>query len=99
MQQINTKKFKTRHDKIGKVIHGELCKEMKLNHTNKWYMHNLENDTHKFLWDFEILTDHLISARRPDQVMVNNNKNEKRKLANCRLYSSGWPQSKTERYR
>ena len=33
-------------------------------------MHNpapvLENDTHKQLWDFDIHTDHLISARRPD---------------------------------
>ena len=34
-------------------------------------MHNPEpvheNDTHKLLWDFDIQTDHLISARRPDQ--------------------------------
>ena len=32
-------------------------------------MHNpasvLENDTHKLLWDFNIQTDHLISAWRP----------------------------------
>ena len=25
----------------------------------------LENDTHKLLWDFDIQTDHLTSARRP----------------------------------
>ena len=25
----------------------------------------LENKTHKLLWDFEIQTDHLISARQP----------------------------------
>ena len=35
-------------------------------------MHNLasilENDTHKLQWDFDIQTDHLISARRPDQI-------------------------------
>ena len=41
-------------------------------------MHNpapvLENDTHKLLWDFDIQTDHLISARRPDLVEINNNK-------------------------
>ena len=34
-------------------------------------MHNptsvLENGTHKLLWDFEIQTEHQISARRPDQ--------------------------------
>ena len=37
-------------------------------------MHNpafvLENDRHKLLWDFEIQTDHVISARRPDLVII-----------------------------
>ena len=27
----------------------------------------LDNDTHKLLWDFDIQTDHLISAERQDQ--------------------------------
>ena len=31
----------------------------------------LENETHKILWDFEIKTDHLIPARRPDLVLIN----------------------------
>ena len=56
------------------MIHRELCKKMKFDHTNKWYMHNpesvLENDRHKILWDFEIQTDHLISARRPDLMII-----------------------------
>ena len=43
-------------------------------------MHNpssvLENDTHKFLWDFDIQTDLLISARRPDLIIINNNNNK-----------------------
>ncbi len=38
-------------------------------------MHNresiLENETHKIPLDFEIQTDHLISARRPDLEVVN----------------------------
>ena len=38
-------------------------------------MHNpapvLENDTHKLLWDFDIHTDHLISARGPDLIIIN----------------------------
>ena len=41
-------------------------------------MHNpapvLENDTHKLLWDFDIQTDHLISARRPDLIIINKKK-------------------------
>ena len=36
-------------------------------------MHNtefvLENETHKLLWNFEIQTDHVISARRPDLII------------------------------
>ena len=47
----------------------------RIDHTNKWYMHNsesaLENEMHKILSDFEIQTDHLILARWPDQLIVN----------------------------
>ena len=38
-------------------------------------MHNptsvVENDTHKLLWNFDIQTYHLISARRPDIIIIN----------------------------
>ena len=34
----------------------------------------LENDTYKFLWDFNIQTDHLIPARRPDLIIINKKK-------------------------
>ena len=47
-------------------------------------MHNpkpvLENDTHKLLWDFDIQTDHLISFRRTNFIVINNKK-KKRELA------------------
>ena len=56
------------------MIQWELCKKLKFDNTNKWYMHNpeslLENETHKLLWDFEIQTDHLISARWPHLIMI-----------------------------
>ena len=46
----------------------------------KWYMHNLvsvlENDTHKLLWDFDIQTDYLVSARRPDLIIINKKKRD-----------------------
>ena len=68
---------------MGKVIHWELCKKLKFHHTNKWYIYNpesfLENGTLKVLWDFEIQTDHLISARRPNLMIVNNKKKKKEK--------------------
>ena len=37
----------------------------------------LENDTHKILWDFDIHTDHLISARRPDFIIINKKKKKR----------------------
>ena len=41
-------------------------------------MHNpapvLENNTHELLLDFVIHTDHLISARRPDLIIINKKK-------------------------
>ena len=44
-------------------------------------MHNpapvLENDTHKLLWDFDIQTDNLILARRPDLIIINKMKKKK----------------------
>ena len=60
-----------------KQLYG-VCKKLKCDHTNKWYMHNLapvlENYTHKFLRDFDIHTDRLISARRPDLIIINKKK-------------------------
>ena len=41
-------------------------------------MHNtapaLENNTHKLQWDFDIHTDHLISARKTDLIIINKKK-------------------------
>ena len=77
-RKLAQRKYKARHDWVSKVIHWEMCKKFKLDHTNKWCMHNpapvLENDSHKFLWDFNIQTDHLIPAWRPDLIIINKKK-------------------------
>ena len=82
--KLAQKEYKTRHDWLGKVIHWEMCKKFKFDYTNEWYMHNpasvLENDTHKLLWDFDIQTDQLIPARRPDLTIINKKKRELAKL-------------------
>ena len=81
--KISAKEYKTRHDWVGKVIHRELLKKFKLHHANKSYFHNpeslLENETNNFLKDFEIQTNHLISDRWPDRVIVNNKKKKKKR--------------------
>ena len=52
-------------------------------------MHNpatvLENDTHKLLWDFDIQTDHLILARRPDLIIIN------KKIKICKIIGFAVP--------
>ena len=97
--KLAQREYKARHNWVGKVIHWEMCKKLKFDHTNKWYMHNpapvLENATHKLLWDFNIQTDHLIPGRRPDLIIIHTQKNEN--LQNSRLCCPGWPQNKTER--
>ena len=72
--RLAQKEYEARHNWVGKVIHCELCKKFKFDRTNKWYMHNLTsvlgNYTHKVLRNFEIQTDHLFSARRPDFIII-----------------------------
>ena len=54
-------------------------------------MHNpgpvLENDSHKLLWDFDIQTDHLIPARRPDLIIIN----KKKKKRTCKIVDFAVP--------
>ena len=54
---------------------------------------NRENETTKILWNFEIHTHHLISAKRPDQIIVNKNSEN---LPNGGLCRSSRLQSKIE---
>ena len=79
--KLAQKEYKARHDRVGKVIHWERCKKFKFDHANKWHMHNpapvLGNDTYKLLWDFNIQTDPLVSARRPDLIIINRKKKKK----------------------
>ena len=72
--KLAQKEYKTRNDWVCKVIQRETCQKFKFDQTSKWYMHNPENNTHKLLWDFDIHTDHLISARRPDLIIFNKKK-------------------------
>ena len=59
-------------------------------------MHNpapvLENDLHKLLWDFNIQTEHLITARGPDLIIINKKRESSKVLTLC----PGGPQSKSE---
>ena len=84
-------KYQTSNDWVGKVIHWEMCKQFKFDHTNKLYIHNpasvLENDTYKLSWYFDVQTDHIFSARRQDLIIINKKEN----LQKYELCCPGWP--------
>ena len=58
-------------------------------------MHNpapvLENNTHKLLWDFDVPMDHLISARRPDLIIIDKKKKKKKKKRICKIVDFAVP--------
>ena len=83
INELAQKEYKTKRDRVGKVIHRELFKKFKFVYTNKWYVHNSEsvqeNETHKIHWDFERQRDPLISARQPNLVIVEKKKTERKR--------------------
>ena len=86
--KLAQKEYKTRHDWVGEAIHSELCKKLKSDHANKWYIPNpefvLENEKHKLLWDTNG-SPNIGQTTRP-----NNNQQEKENLSNCRLCCPSW---------
>ena len=67
----NTKK----HNEVAKYILRNLCADYGIKNPERAWMHQPEAVTEteevKILWDFEIRTDRVIPARRPDIVVVN----------------------------
>ena len=61
----------------------------------------LKNETDKLPWNFEIQTDHLIPARKPDFVIVNKKEKKKKegKLQNSGLRRPGKILSENQRKR
>jgi hypothetical protein len=66
--------YKKRHDRVALLIHWELCAIHGFQRSKNWFDHRAEpviqNDNVKILWDFNIHTDRVIDARRPDIVVV-----------------------------
>ena len=80
--KLAQEEYKIRHNWMGKGNYWELCQEFQFDLTNKRNMHNpatfMGNDTQKL--QFNIQTDHLISARRSDLIIINKKKRELAKL-------------------
>ena len=95
--KLALREYKTRNDWEGMVIYNEWFKKLKFDYQNKWYTYNLDsvlkNKMQNLLWDFEMQTDHLMSAGQPGIVTVN----KKREPADCGLWRLDGSQNKTQR--
>ena len=74
------REYKRRHDCVGRKIHWELRRKYGLAAAERWHEHQpdtvTENDSCKLLWDFNVQTDHVIQARRPDVTLIDKEKSE-----------------------
>ena len=65
--------YKRKCDRVTTAGHWCLAK-LKVPASNQWYQHwaesTVKNEKATLLWDFNIYTDHVIEARRPDIVLV-----------------------------
>ena len=72
--KLAQKECKRRHDKLGKIVHWKLARKCNFEAGDEWYEHEpesvFENEDYKIFWDFNIQTDHVIEAQRPDLVVV-----------------------------
>jgi len=68
--------YPKRHNSVASLVHRALCNHLGIRTCDKHWFHTLQPvilaKNVKILWDFDIRTDHLISANRPDIVVVNN---------------------------
>ena len=59
---------------------GKICAANGIHVNSKWYEHQaqpvIENDACKILWDFNVQTDHFITARRPDIIFIDKEHHE-----------------------
>ena len=76
--KLAQKEYKRKHDSLGQIVHWKLARKCNFEVGDNWYEHEpkkvLENEDDKMLWDFSIQTDHVIEARTPNLVVVDNKK-------------------------
>ena len=69
--KLTQKKYKRRHDSVGRHVHWQFCEKLGFNRARLWYAYEpesvIENENFKILWDF---------TRRPDIVVVDRVKKE-----------------------
>ena len=73
--KMTQSEYRGRHDKVVTAVHWGLAKKHGLEHSEQWYQQKAEkvseNDKVKLFWDFNVFTDRVIEARRPDIMVLN----------------------------
>ena len=77
--KLAQREYKRRHDWVGRRVHWEVYRMYGKEVKDKGHEHDAvpvaENERCKILWDFNIQTDHVIQARRPDMIVINKKEN------------------------
>jgi len=72
--KIAQTEYMKRHNAVAAVVHKHACQEYGIPTVKQAWLHKpqavTETERVKILWDFEIRTDHIIPARRPDMVVI-----------------------------
>ena len=63
-----------RHNTVASAVHWELCHLCGFSCSDQWWCHQpeavMDSSDYRLLYDFNIFTDHRITARRPDIVLI-----------------------------
>ena len=66
--------YMKRHNAVAATVHWGLCANMGFERAEHWWQHQpetaMENESFKLLYDFNVMTDKKITARRPDIIIV-----------------------------
>ena len=77
------------HDRVGRIIHWELCRRYGFECTEEWHdlipEKVLDNKKSKIFWDFMIQADQQLNHSQPDIVLHDKEKNE------CKIFMSHAP--------
>ena len=72
--KLAQKKYKRRHDNLGKIVHWKLARKCNFEAGDEWYEYEpesvSENVDYKIFWDFSIQNDRVIEAQKTDLVVV-----------------------------
>ena len=72
--KLSQSEYKRRHDNVAAAVHWCMCRKYLIPCEDRWYQHRAdkvaENEDVKLLWDFQVQTDHVIPARRPDILIL-----------------------------